>query len=78
MNIVEFVDVWDFLLIRFFLDIGICFGLLNNLILEEFLVGKVKDGCKVMLVVKYKWVKVGSVICLMLLELYKFMNIYVW
>ena len=49
LNIAEFVDVGDFLLTRFSLDTGTRPGPLNNSTLEEFLSGKVKDGCKVML-----------------------------
>ena len=77
LNINEFVDVRDFLLTRFSLDTGTRPGPLNNSTLEEFSAGKVKDGCKVMLVAKHKRAKAGPAICPMLPELYKFMNIYV-
>lgn len=72
----EFVFVRDFFFIRFFLDIGIRFGSFNNAIMDKYMKGKVDDGRKVMLVVKYKRVKDGFVICLMLLEFYKFMEVY--
>lgn len=50
----EFIFVRDFFLIRFSLDIGIRYGSLNNVILKEYVIGKVEDGSKVMLVVRYK------------------------
>lgn len=37
----EFVDVRDFLLIKFLLDIGIRLGLFNNARLFEYILGKV-------------------------------------
>lgn len=52
----EFIFVRDFFLIRFSLDIGIRYGSLNNVILKEYVIGKVEDGSKVMLVVRYKCV----------------------
>lgn len=77
LNVKEFVLARDFLLTRFSLDTGTRTGPLNNSTLEEFSAGKVKDGCKVMLVAKHKRAKDGPTICPVLPELYKFMDIYV-
>ena len=77
LDLKEFVNVRDFLLTRFSLDTGTRPGPLNNSTLEEFSAGKVKGGCKVMLVAKHKRAKDGPAICPMLPELYKFMTIYV-
>ena len=77
LDLKEFLTVRDFLLTRFSLDTGTRPGPLNNSTLEEFSAGKVKGGCKVMLVAKHKRAKDGPAICPMLPELYKFMNIYV-
>ena len=73
----EFVDVRDFLLTKFSLDTGTRPGPLNNATLMEYTSGKVKDGCKVMLVAKHKRAKDGPAICPMLADQYKFMEIYV-
>lgn len=77
LNAKEFVLAREFLLTRFSLDTGTRPSPLNNSTLEEFSAGKVKDGCKVMLVAKHKRAKDGPAICPMLPELYKFMDIYV-
>ena len=69
--------VRDFLLTRFSLDTGTRPGPLNNATVKEYSAGKVKDSCKVMLVVRHKRAKLGPAICPMLPELHKFMQIYV-
>ncbi|KAJ7381231.1 hypothetical protein OS493_001347 [Desmophyllum pertusum] len=73
----EFLLVRDFLLTRFSLDTGTRPGPLNNATVTEYSAGKVKDSCKVMLVVRHKRAKIGPAICPMLPELHKFMQIYV-
>lgn len=72
----EFVLIRDFLLTQFSLDTGTCPGPLNNVTMDEYIKGKVDDGCKVMLVMKHKRAKDGPAICPMLPELHKFMEVY--
>ena len=73
----DFLLARDFLLTRFSLDTGTRTGPLINATMQEYQKGKVKDDCKVMLVAKHKRAKDGPAICPMLLELYKFVEIYV-
>ena len=54
LSLKEFVHVRDFLLGKFSLDTGTRPGPLNNATLEEYFVGKVEGGCKVILVAKHK------------------------
>jgi len=72
----KFVLVRDFLLTRFSLDTGTRPGPLNNATMDEYLKGKVDNGCKVMLVTKHKRAKDGPAICPMLPELHNFMEVY--
>lgn len=55
-------------IVRFAIDAVIRFGFLNNVILADYEAVEVYDGVKVMFVAKYKRVKDGSVILLMLFD----------
>lgn len=57
-------------IVRFVIDAVIRFGFLNNVILADYEAVEVYDGVKVMFVAKYKRVKDGSVILLMLFDFY--------
>ena len=73
----EFGNMRDFLISKLSLDTGTRLGPLNNATLEEYFSGKVEDRCKVMLVAKHKHAKDRPAICLMLPDMYKFMEIYI-
>lgn len=55
-------------IVYFAIDVVIRFGFLNNVILADYEAVEVYDGVKVMFVAKYKRVKDGSVILLMLFD----------
>lgn len=57
----EFFEVWDFLLVKLFLLVGLWFGLLENVNLEDYYFVKESGENKIMFVLKYKRLKVGLV-----------------